>query len=153
MSTSTFTEAEIRYLKSQPLGRLATVGADGRPHIAPVGVFYDPDARTIVVAGHAGTGMANSKKFRDAQSRPDVAFVVDDLASVDPWTPRGIEIRGHAETHTEGGEEVGQRIGANMPFDSAWIRIRPRRILSRGIDSDPFELVARDVSGEETLGG
>jgi pyridoxamine 5'-phosphate oxidase family protein len=142
---SIFTDAEIQYLTDQLLGRLATVGADGKPHIVPVGVFYDPDADAIVVAGHAGTGMAGSKKFKDAQQRPHVAFVVDDLASVDPWTPRGIEIRGDAETHTDGGEELGRRLGARMPFDPAWIRIRPRRVLARGIDTDPFELVARDV--------
>ena len=35
-----------------------------------------------------GTGdMAATKKFRDAQRRPDVAVVVDDLASIDPWQP------------------------------------------------------------------
>jgi hypothetical protein len=28
--------------------------------------------------------MAASKKFRDAQRRPDVALVIDDLAAVDP---------------------------------------------------------------------
>jgi pyridoxamine 5'-phosphate oxidase family protein len=142
----TFTANEIEYLNSQPLGRLATVGPDGRPHIVPVGIFYDPETQAIVIGGHAGTNMAASKKFRDAQRHPDVAFVVDDLASVDPWTPRGIEIRGRAETHTTGGDEVGKRVGANMPFDSAWIRIHPRRILTRGIDTDAFELSARDVA-------
>jgi pyridoxamine 5'-phosphate oxidase family protein len=90
--------------------------------------------------------MVTSKKFRDARSRPDVAFVVDDLVSVDPWTARFIEIRGRAETYTGGGEEVGKRINANMLFDSAFIRIRPRRILAMGIDGEPFELSARDVA-------
>ncbi|MEU7900510.1 PPOX class F420-dependent oxidoreductase [Nonomuraea sp. NPDC049152] len=142
----TFSAKEIEYLNSQLLGRLATVGPGGRPHIVPVGVFLDQETQTIVIGGHAGTNMAGSKKFRDAERHPDVAFAVDDLASVDPWTPRGIEIRGRAETHSTGGEEIGKRIGANMPFDSAWIRIHPRRILSRGIDTDAFELSARDVA-------
>ena len=142
---STFTNAEVEYLKSQPLGRLATVGPDDRPHVTPVGVFYDPETETIVIGGYADTDMAASKKFRDARRRPDVAFVVDDLATVDPWSPRFIEIRGRAETHTEGGEEVGERIGADiMPFDPAYIRIRPRRILASGIDGD--SLSARDVA-------
>jgi len=142
---STFTDAEVEYLKSQPLGRLATVGPDDRPHVTPVGVFYDPETETIVIGGYADTDMAASKKFRDARRRPDVAFVVDDLATVDPWSPRFIEIRGRAETHTEGGEEVGERIGADiMPFDPAYIRIRPRRILASGINGD--SLSARDVA-------
>jgi pyridoxamine 5'-phosphate oxidase family protein len=59
---------------------------------------------------------------------------------------RFIEIRGRAETYTDGGEEVGKRINANKPFDSASIRICPRRILTMGIDGDPFELSARDVA-------
>lgn len=143
---SIFTDAEVRYLNGQPLGRLATVGPDGRPHVAPVGVFYDPEARAVVIGGHAGSNMAASKKYRDARRNPDVAFVVDDLASVDPWTPRFLEIRGRAETHGEGGEEVGERIGANMPFDAAWIRISPRRIVAMGLDGGAFEVNARDVA-------
>jgi len=110
----------------------------------PVGVFYDAATEAIVIGSAAD--MAASKKFRDAQQRPDVALVVDDLAAVDPWTPRGIEIRGRAETHTSGGEEVGQRLGAGFPFDSAWIRIRPGRILAWGIDSNSFAPSARDVT-------
>ena len=141
-TTAVFTEAEIEYLRGQPLGRLATVGRDGRPHVTPVGVFYEPETEAIVIGG---VNMATSKKFRDAQRQSDVAIVIDYLAAVDPWTPRGIEIRGHAETHTEGGEQVGERLGAGFAFSPAWIRIRPQRILSWGIDSDSFELTGRDV--------
>ncbi|WP_433466383.1 pyridoxamine 5'-phosphate oxidase family protein [Spirillospora sp. CA-128828] len=67
----TFTANEIDYLNGQLLGRLATVGPDGRPHIVPVGVFCDPETGTIVIGGHAGTGMAASKKFRDARRQTD----------------------------------------------------------------------------------
>lgn len=140
-----FTDAEVAYLTSQPIGRLATVGPDGRPQVKPVGLSYDPQTEGIVIGGAVGTNMAGSKKFRDAQGRPDVAFVVDDVVTVDPWTPRGIEIRGRAETHTEGGAQVGERLGAPFPFDPAWILIRPRRILAWGIDNGSLEISARDV--------
>ncbi|MBT2228497.1 PPOX class F420-dependent oxidoreductase [Nonomuraea sp. NEAU-A123] len=140
---TTFTEAEISYLISQPLGRFATVGAGGGPHVTPVGVFYDPETEVVVIGSVAD--MVASKKFRDARARPDVALVVDDLASVDPWTPRGIEIRGLAETHLDGGEELGERLGAGFPFDAAWIGIRPRRVLAWGLDGDTYGLSARDV--------
>lgn len=147
---STFTDAEIEYLRKGPLhgllGRLATVGPDGAPHVVPLGVIYDPETESVLIAGSAGTNMAASKKFRDAQRHPDVAVVVDDLATIDPWTPRGIEIRGYAETHLDGGEEVGERLDPGFPWDPAWIRIRPRRILAWGIDTDSFELTARDVA-------
>lgn len=141
---SAFTDSEIEYLKSQPLGRIATVGTDGRPHVTPVGVFYDPDSQTLAIGSAAD--MSASKKFRDARRHPDVAVVVDDLAAIDPWTPRGIEIRGRAETNASGGEEVGTRLDAGFPFDAAWIRIRPRRVLAWGIDGSSFELVARDIA-------
>jgi pyridoxamine 5'-phosphate oxidase family protein len=139
-----FSDAEAQYLDSQPFGRLATVGADGRPHVTPVGFFYDRESSTIVI-GSSGD-MAKSKKFRDAQHHPDVAFVIDDLASTDPWTPRGMEIRGRAEALTEGGEQAGERLGAGFAFNSAWIRIHPQRVISWGIDGDSFTRSARDVS-------
>jgi pyridoxamine 5'-phosphate oxidase family protein len=44
------------------------VDPDGRPHVTPVGVFYDPETQSVVV-GSAGD-MPASKKFRDAQRRP-----------------------------------------------------------------------------------
>jgi len=107
-----FRDAEVEYLHSQPLGRIATVGPDGRPHVTPVGVFYGPESQTIAIGSAAD--MAASKKFRDLQCRPDVALVIDDLAAIDPWTPRSIEIRGRGETHLEGGEEMGVRLGAGI---------------------------------------
>lgn len=144
--SSIFTAAEIAYLQSQPLGRLATVGPGGWPHVAPVGVFYDPQADAVVVAGHEGTGFGTSRMFRDVLANPQVAYVVDDLASVDPWLPRGIEIRGTAEAFTEGGEELGARITDVMVFTPAWLRIRARRVLSWGLQTDSFELSARGVA-------
>jgi pyridoxamine 5'-phosphate oxidase family protein len=42
---SVFTTNEIEYLGSGLLGRLATVGQDGIPHIAPVGMISQPTSR------------------------------------------------------------------------------------------------------------
>ena len=133
---SVFTPAEIAYLQSQRLGRLATVGPHGQPHVVPVAFRYNPDHDTIDVGGH---GFAGRKKFRDVRRNPRVAFVVDDLASVDPWRPRGIEIRGEAEVLETGGEQI-------IPgFDPEMFRIRPRRIVSWGLDGQPFSANARSV--------
>jgi pyridoxamine 5'-phosphate oxidase family protein len=138
-----FTDAEIEFLNSQRLGRLATVGADDMPHVMPVAVFYDPDAEALVIGADAGFGeavMTSSKKFRDAQRRPKVAVVVDDLG------PRILEVRGQAETHLDGGEDAGRRLGAPFRFAPAWIRVRPRRIVAVGINGGPFESSARNVT-------
>ncbi|WP_216215845.1 PPOX class F420-dependent oxidoreductase [Amycolatopsis aidingensis] len=141
-----FTAAELEYLRGQPLARLATVGADGRPRVKPVGFLLDSATGGIVIGGYAGTGMATSRKFRDVRATAEAALVIDDLAAIDPWTPRGVEIRGRAEAHTTGGAETGERLGAAFPFDPAWILVLPCRIVSWGLEASAFDAVARDVT-------
>ena len=121
---SVFTNEEIEYLNSQLLGRLATVGPDGQPHVAPVGFRYNAELDTIDIGGH---DFARRKKYQDVQRNPRVAFLVDDLASVDPWRVRGIEVRGEAEVLTSGGEALGPGFAPEM------FRLRARRIVSWGI--------------------
>ena len=55
---SPFTEKEIEYLRGQRLGRLATVGGGGSPHIVPVGFRLDAEAGAIEIGGH---GLSKSK--------------------------------------------------------------------------------------------
>jgi pyridoxamine 5'-phosphate oxidase family protein len=105
------------------------IGRDGSPHVVPVGFRLDPDAEAINVGGHR---LSDSKKWRDLQADPHVAFVVDDLRSVDPWTPRGLEIRGQAELHEAGGESFGSG------WDTARIRSLPRRVVIWGIEGPRF---------------
>jgi pyridoxamine 5'-phosphate oxidase family protein len=139
---SAFTDAELEFVNSQRLGRLATVGADGMPHVIPVAVFYDPQEDALVIGADAGFGadvMVKSKKFRDAQRRPQVAVVVDVPG------PQIVEVRGEAETQLEGGADVSQRLGTPFQFGRAWIRIRPRRIVSIGVNGGAFEQSSRDV--------
>jgi pyridoxamine 5'-phosphate oxidase family protein len=114
---SVFTEAELQYLiGGRQLGRLATVGADGTPHVVPVGWIYNAARDTIDVGGHE---LERSKKFRDVARAGRAAIVIDDLASTDPWRPRAVEIRGRGEAIT-------------MP--TPLIRIHPERILSWGLE-------------------
>jgi pyridoxamine 5'-phosphate oxidase family protein len=131
-----FTTAETTYLESQRLGRLATVGPDGQPHVVPVAFRYNPEHDTIDIGGH---GFAQRKKFRDVQRNPRVAFVVDDLASVSPWRPRMLEIRGQAEILADGGQTI------QPGFDPEMFRVHPRRIVSFGIDGDAVRPEARSV--------
>ena len=115
---SVFTEAELRYLAGgRQLGRIATVGADGTPHVVPVAWIYNAARETIDVGGHE---LERSKKFRDVDRTGRAAIVIDDLASRDPWRPRGIEIRGR-----------GEAIALPTPL----IRIFPQRIVSWGIEA------------------
>jgi pyridoxamine 5'-phosphate oxidase family protein len=133
---SSFTPQEIAYLQSQMLGRLATVGADGDPHVIPVGFRYNPELDTIDIGGH---GIARSKKYRDVAHSGRAAFVVDDLASVDPWTPRMLSVRGRAEALPSGGQTI------MSDFAPELIRIFPTWIGSFGINSSGFGLTSRNV--------
>ncbi|GAA2130032.1 PPOX class F420-dependent oxidoreductase [Actinomadura napierensis] len=120
----TFTRAELDYLATQHIGRLATVAPDGQVQNNPTNFFVDADTGTIVIGGGA---LGGSKKFRNVQRGSTVAFVVDDLATVDPWAPRGIEVRGTAVALT--GQEP-PRPGLSREI----IRITPARIVSWGLD-------------------
>jgi pyridoxamine 5'-phosphate oxidase family protein len=119
------TTAQIEYLASQPLGRLATAGADHRPHVVPNSYRYNPQLGTIDLGGQH---VASTKKYRDVQQNGWAAIVVDDLVSTNPWTPRMLEIRGRAETVATGGATLGPGFG------DAFIRIHPEKINSYGID-------------------
>ena len=121
---SEFEDEEIEYLKSQLLGRLATVCPDGQPHAVAVSFHYNAQLDTIDIGGH---DFARRKKYQDVQRNPRVAFLVDDLASVNPWRVRGIEVRGEAEVLTSGGEALGPGFAPEM------FRLRARRIVSWGI--------------------
>ena len=123
------TDIELEYLSSQRLGRLATAQPNGTLQASPVGFLYNKETGTIDIAGH---GMARSRKFRNVAENGRAAFVVDDLASVQPWRPRCLEIRGRAEAIVEPTDSAwadGTRPGP----DRAIIRIHPKRIISFGI--------------------
>jgi pyridoxamine 5'-phosphate oxidase family protein len=132
---SVFTPAEIEYLTSQRLGRIATVNAAGEPHVVPARFRYNPETDTIDIGG--GKGFGKSKKYRDAASTGRVALVIDD--SPQPRQVRGIEIRGRAEVVIEGGEKIFS------DFDPQFIRLVPTYVVSWGIDSDGFHPIGRAV--------
>lgn len=89
-----FKPHEIGYLQVAELGRLATVQPNGNPQVSPVGFTYNEDLQTIDIRGYR---LARSQKFRNVATNDKVAFVVDDVASRDPWRVRCLEIRGTAE--------------------------------------------------------
>lgn len=115
---SVFIEAELRYLAGgRQLGRIATVGADGTPHVVPVGWIYNAATDTIDVGGYE---LERSKKFRDIAKSGRAAIVIDDIRSTDPWRPRGVEVRGR-----------GEAIRLPTPL----IRLHPERIVSWGLEA------------------
>jgi pyridoxamine 5'-phosphate oxidase family protein len=117
---ATFSAEELAYLTGERrLGRLATADAEGRPHVVPIGMWrYNTEHGTIDLTGR---DFATSRKFRNVRENPNAAFVVDDLASVDPWRPRYVMVRGKAEA---------------IDTDQALIRLFPDTIVSMGLQGE-----------------
>jgi len=88
---SVFTEAELAYLNSQPLMRFASASLAGKPDVAPV--IFEVEGDDIVTAGF---NITQTVRYRNIQSNPRATLVIDDLATIDPWSPRGIKITGTA---------------------------------------------------------
>jgi pyridoxamine 5'-phosphate oxidase family protein len=112
-----FTDLEMQYLGSQRLSRLATASAAGQPDVSAVGFGLDGDS---IVSG--GIDLTKTVRFRHLQENPRATIVIDDLASIDPWSPRGIKVRGSASVEEHEG--------------SLRIRIEPEVIWSWNINAD-----------------
>jgi pyridoxamine 5'-phosphate oxidase family protein len=120
---ASFTDLELAYLESQRLGRLATVARDGGPQNNPVGFRYKRETDTVEIYGF---NLGQTRKFRNVQANPKVSLVIDDIASVDPWKVRGVEIRGTAEALVDQG-----RLTPTMSPEV--IRVHPHRVISWGL--------------------
>jgi pyridoxamine 5'-phosphate oxidase family protein len=131
---SVFTDSELEYLAGQRLGRIATVGPDGQPHVVPTSFRYNADYDAIDVGG---LRMSQTKKLRDVQRTGRASIVIDDV--LPPWQPRMIEVRGIAAVVPSGGKAFGER------FEDTVVRIQPRRIISIGIESGEMTTSARSV--------
>ena len=112
---SAFTAAELTYLASQPLMRFATASAQGKPDVAPV--VFEVDGDDIVTAGF---DITRTVRYRNIVVNPRATLVIDDLASIQPWSPRGIKIIGSATIE--------------HPSGAPRFRISPDVVISWGIN-------------------
>lgn len=95
--------------------RFASASPTAMPDVATVAFSVDGDE--IVTAGF---DITKTVRYRNIKANPHAAVVIDDLAATDPWTPRGIKIRGKARIEDD---VAGQRF-----------RITPEVIWSWGIN-------------------
>jgi pyridoxamine 5'-phosphate oxidase family protein len=126
----TFTSEEIAYLQSQPLGRLATVNADGQPDVVPVAVEVgnEVDGGDIWIGG-VGADVLRTRKFVNiGAGRTKASLVVDDLVSLQPFIARAMRIYGVA------GQPV-ERIGMVGP--GWYAHITPRVSWSWNLAGEP----------------
>ncbi|HEX3332953.1 MAG TPA: PPOX class F420-dependent oxidoreductase [Acidimicrobiales bacterium] len=117
-------------------GKLATVRADGRPHLAPVWYDVDDDGSLVFNTGASTVKGRNLQRdprasFCVDDERPPFSFVVvegvaelsDDLAEVRAWAAR----IGGRYMGPERAEEYGARNGVPGEFV---VRLRPRAVVS-----------------------
>jgi nitroimidazol reductase NimA-like FMN-containing flavoprotein (pyridoxamine 5'-phosphate oxidase superfamily) len=88
-----FSRAEQRFLEENEVGRLATVGPDGMPHVVPVCYIFTSGA--FWVATDYGT-----RKYRNLQQNDKVALLVD----VGHDSNQGLLLQGRAEIFEKGQE-------------------------------------------------
>ncbi len=79
-----FTEPELEFLRSQRIGRLATVGPTGWPHVVPVMYALNDDG--------AFEFDVDGVKLRNLTAEPRAAMVIDAMGP-----PRGVSVQGTAE--------------------------------------------------------
>jgi pyridoxamine 5'-phosphate oxidase family protein len=133
-----FTAAELAYMDSQQLGRLATLGADGGPQTRPV-AFRAYEDGTILIGGPDNE---TTRKYKNVLARSQVSFVVDDLMGPEDMKPgmgRGVEVRGRAEVVTMDPPPIAPGF-----FSNSMIRIRAERVISWELEPDR-ELFSRSV--------
>lgn len=124
MRAKALNKTELDYLRTQRLGRLATVDAAGQPQANPVGFFVRDDG-SIDIGGYA---MGTSKKWRNIAGNPRVALVIDEVVTLNPWVVRGVEIRGRAE-QIVGPHDLGAYVSDEV------IRIHPNWVMSWGLEA------------------
>lgn len=91
-----FTEPILKYFKTQRLARIATVSKKNQPNVAPVGFEYD--GTYFWIGSHSQDIFFRSYKYLNVKKGNTlVCIVIDDLESINPWKPRGVQINGVAE--------------------------------------------------------
>jgi pyridoxamine 5'-phosphate oxidase family protein len=119
-----FNEEEKAYLSSQRLARLATVAPDGQPDVVPVGFEFDGTDFYIV-----GLDLVSTRKYRNvADGNRQVALVVDDIVSTEPFVPRFVRVYGVASVMERDGA-AGRRTCLRISPTVSWswnLKGRPR---------------------------
>ena len=140
------------FLAAERTCRVATVGGDGSPHVAPLWFVWDGAAVWL-------NSIVRSQRWTDLARDPRVAVVVD--AGTEFWELRGVEITGRA--HVVG--EVPRGTGAVSELTAVeplyarkyrgtdeftpdgrhgWLRVVPEKIVSWDFRKNP---ALREASG------
>ena len=128
----------VELLRTARVGRLATVGADGRPLVVPVCYAFD-GVRVYSAVDPKPKRTRDLRRLRNIAANPQVSLVVDEY--VEEWTQlRYVIVEGHADVLTDGadfGEAIDLLIAKYPQYRAlglardagAVIRLAPDRLL------------------------
>lgn len=133
------------FLSEQRTCRVATVSANGSPHVTPMWFVWDGEAIWL-------NSVVRSQRWIDIGRSPQIAVVVD--AGTEYTELRGVEIRGDAESVGDVPRTsqpipelrepewlMGSKYSANGIFAAdgkhAWLRVTPRQVLSWDFRKNP----------------
>ena len=106
-----FTGAETRFMEKNEIARLATVSANGMPHVVPVSYIFKENTFLIAVD-------YETKKLQNIRRNRKVALVVDGLSP-----NRAVMVQGHAEILERGPEFAEAYELFHVRF--SWVRADP----------------------------
>jgi PPOX class probable F420-dependent enzyme len=132
MARDLFSARQLRFIGEPRIGRLATVRADGSPHIAPVWYRFEDGAFLVLTE-------RGSQKHRNVEREPRAEFCIDDERP--PY--HTVIVRGRvAVTQALGaawrealaihylGEEAGRRyVGENPDTGNILLRMVPEKVV------------------------
>ena len=79
-----------------------------------MGVFTELEV--AIVSG--GIDLTKTVRFGHLRENPRATIVIDDLVSTDPWSPRGVKVRGSASIATRPSARIGaapQQLAGSLP--------------------------------------
>lgn len=114
MARRTLSALERRWLTDPPasLARIATVDAEGMPHVVPGGWSFDPATDQIVLGGRDVT---RTRRAAHVRATGLAAVVVDGLAPGHRWAPWAFIVRGRARV-----DETGNALRVHCDEVTSW---------------------------------
>jgi pyridoxamine 5'-phosphate oxidase family protein len=127
--TFTFTDAEVEFVRAQPLGRLATATPSGEPDVVAVLCIYRR-SRGLFLTGSGA--LERTRRYHNARRNPRFSLVFDDI-TWDPYTIRGVKVTGSMEVRTADDELNLGAVGRPI------LVLRPERKWSWGIEEPAID--------------
>jgi pyridoxamine 5'-phosphate oxidase family protein len=127
--TFAFTDAELAFVRAQPLGRLATASPSGEPDVVAVLCIY---RRSLGVFLTGSGALERTRRYHNARRNPRFSLVFDDVIW-EPYTIRGVKVTGSTEVRMA---DDALNLGAT---GAPLLVLRPERKWTWGIEEPAID--------------